>query len=52
MRLGDKADALSRAADSILLARNHAARTPQRPAPTTTLPSPAQPPSAPLSRHL
>lgn len=50
-RLGHTADALARAADSILLARNHAARTPHRPAPTTTAPSHAPRPTAPSSRH-
>ncbi|MFG2800458.1 hypothetical protein [Streptomyces pseudovenezuelae] len=50
VRLGETAHALARAEDSILLSRNHAARTAHRPAPATTLPSPAQP-SAPMSRH-
>ncbi|WP_329295665.1 hypothetical protein [Streptomyces pseudovenezuelae] len=50
-RLGEMAHALARTADSILLARNHAARTPHRSAPTTTTPSVAPRPSAPLSRH-
>ncbi|MCW8379791.1 hypothetical protein [Streptomyces justiciae] len=50
-RLGETAHALARTADSILLARNHAARTGHRPAPTTTTPSAAARPSAPLSRH-
>ncbi|MGQ4480245.1 hypothetical protein [Streptomyces sp. SAS_276] len=52
VRLGDTAEALSRAADSIRRARNHAARTRHRAAPTTTPPGPAQRPSAPLSRRL
>lgn len=51
-RLGETAHSLARTADSILLARNHAARTSHRPAPTTTTPSAAARPSAPpLSRH-
>ncbi|KUO04613.1 hypothetical protein [Streptomyces caeruleatus] len=49
-QLGDTAHALARAEDSILLARNHAARAAHRPAPATTPPSPAQP-STPMSRH-
>jgi hypothetical protein len=51
VRLGKTADALARAADSILIARNHAAHTPKRLAPTTTPASPAQRPTAPPSRH-
>ncbi|MFF8447688.1 hypothetical protein ACF06Q_08305 [Streptomyces leeuwenhoekii] len=48
-RLGETTDALSDAADRILLARNHAARTPGRPAPTTS--SPARQPSPAASRR-
>ncbi|MEU9734479.1 hypothetical protein [Streptomyces sp. NPDC048002] len=50
-QLGETAHALARTADTILLARNHAARTGHRPAPTTTPPSTAPTPSTPLSRH-
>lgn len=49
-QLGNTADALQRATHQILLARNHAARTPERPSPATTPPSPAQHSSAPASR--
>ncbi|MER5215364.1 hypothetical protein ABT063_33665 [Streptomyces sp. NPDC002838] len=50
-QLGNTAEALSRAADRILLARNHAARTPDRPAPTPVPPSPAKQPATPVLRH-
>ncbi|MEV5244423.1 hypothetical protein [Streptomyces werraensis] len=49
--LGNTADALSRAAHRILLARNHAARAPERSTATTTPPSPAKQPSAPAPRR-
>lgn len=42
-QLGDTTEALARAANRILFARNHAARAPEQPAPTKTPPGPVQP---------
>jgi hypothetical protein len=50
-QLGTTTGTLSHAVHRILLARNRAARTPERSTPTPTPPSPAPQPTAPTSRR-